>query len=309
MSSCDSPTNPIDQPPVLPRRSPRRRDQAALPQFRLVRSLGVGATSRVYLAPEPSGTPIVVKLMCGRFSGDCPLARRHRRALSRVASMQHPNIMPIQAWGRAADGRSFIVMPWAEHAHDLRTWMDGPMGVEDAVPLGLQLLAGVGHLHQAGLVHGDVKPRNCLVHPGKPSPRLELFDFGSVVRVGRARLVRPGTGASYGTPAYLAPERHDGLIGATSDLYSVGVMLFESLTGRRPFMSTDPEELRRQQVRDPVPFVKRIAPHLPSRLDPFFTRALAKHPLSRFRSARAMARALRAAMGEAQDGRVLSAVS
>ena len=310
MSRSDSPTEPIDTREATPDppRSSRHVDQAALPQFRLVRPLGEGATSRVYLANEPSGGSVVVKLVGGRFAGEGVEARRHRAALAAMAAIRHPHIMAIRAWGKALDGRVFVVMPWAEGARDLRGWMCGPMPVERVRDLGLQLLAALARIHQAGLVHRDIKPSNCLVVGGRP-PQLQVFDFGSVVRVGKARLSRPCPRSIYGTRAYLAPERHDGLVGPTSDLYSTGVVLFEAFTGRRPFLAEDAQVLERQHACAPVPFVRRLVPELPESLDPFFRRALGKHPLKRFRSAASMARALQAALegaGQAEIERFAS---
>jgi serine/threonine-protein kinase len=178
----------------------------------------------------------------------------------------------------------------------------GPMPPRRALVLTRQILDGVEHAHERGVVHRDLKPENVLVTAAgaaaNPYDHVKLLDFGLVklldaaqALIGGERLTR--TGIAFGTPAYIAPETALGKpVDGRADLYTVGVMLFEMLAGRLPFLGDDPVKLLRAHVSTPAPRLSEIAPRCPPALDALCATALAKRPDDRYATATAMRAAL-----------------
>ncbi len=266
-------------------------DQAALPDYRLLRVLGSGAWSRVYEARDPDDRPATVKILDAGYGGRHTRALDYERSLRCVEHLDHPNIVPIESWGRTLDDRLYTVMPYDGGAHDLRALVrpGAALPADHVADMARQILDGLYHLHRHGVVHGDVKPSNCLLHPDPLAPRVELIDFTATRYTGKAKLILDDDREVIGTPSYMAPERDDRVLGAVSDLYGAGVVLFELLTGELPYRAQTKASLRRMHKRLPIPRARRRVASLPSAVDEFFLQALAKTPEQRFDDARDMA--------------------
>lgn len=285
--------------PTVPEQ--RLLDQLVLDELLLERRLTVGCSGNVYEAVDRDGASRIVKLVSGVFLDSGDRNTQYPKVLARIHASRHPALVSILRWGRTSDGRLFIVMPAERGCCDLRADMadHGRYRARALHALGRALLSGTAALHARGLVHGDIKPGNCLVRSragaGESSSgeatSLRIIDFGA------ARIADPAEAGvctlrdeGIGTPAYLAPERQTGRIGFRSDLYSAGAVLFEVATGVRPFGDLRGEALATAHREQPAPVALEIEPSLPAGIHGFFDRALRKDPAERFADAGAMQR-------------------
>src|SRR6266508_3002718 len=223
------------------------------------------------------------------------LARFQREARS-IAQLQHPNIVPIYDYGEE-DGQAFLVVQYVEDGRTLSDLLIAPIEPVRAIGLATHLLAGLGFAHERGLVHRDVKPDNVLM-PSPTWPMLADFGIAKLLLEGEGgRLTQQGL--VVGTAAYMAPEQAHGLpVDARTDLYAVGVVLFEMLTGRVPFEAESPAAALMRQAYEAPPRPRQLVPDLPVELERIVLRALAKRPEDRYESAAEMV----AALQEALDG-------
>jgi len=223
------------------------------------------------------------------------LARFQREARS-IAQLQHPNIVPIYDYGEE-DGQAFLVVQYVEAGRTLSDLLIAPIEPVRAIGLATHLLAGLGFAHERGLVHRDVKPDNVLM-PSPTWPMLADFGIAKLLLEGEGgRLTQQGL--VVGTAAYMAPEQAHGLpVDPRTDLYAVGVVLFEMLTGRVPFEAESPAAALMRQAYEAPPRPRQLVPDLPVELERIVLRALAKRPEDRYESAAEMV----AALQEALDG-------
>src|SRR5512136_902 len=270
-------------------------------RYQLLAKIGQGGLAEVYRAQDVAlGRLVAVKaLRCEYVVDPTFLVRFHREAQS-AAGLTHPNIVAVHDFGHD-QGRPYIVMEYVP-GRDLGTILQegGPLSVDQAVDICLQICAAVGYAHRAGLVHGDMKPGNVLI---APDGRAKVVDFGLARALGESAMDEEGE-LVWGTPAYFAPEQAAGdhVVPAT-DVYAIGVILYEMLTGRLPFSGTDNEVARKHLYETPVP-VDRINSRLPARLARIIDMAMSKQPGERFRTADHMRQALAdfRQRGEGQTG-------
>ncbi len=260
-------------------------------RYRIETPLGSGGMATTYLARDlVLDRPVAVKVLRLTDSQATDLARFEREARA-AAAVSHPNVVQVFDAGQDGDLR-YIVMEWVDGgdlAHLIRE--RAPLPLEEAVRITADILRGLAAIHQAGIVHRDVKPANVLIDR---QGRAKLTDFGIARRSDDPTLTGPVE--LLGTAAYVAPERVRGEPATpASDLYAVGVILYELLTGHGPFPGQTPEELLAQHLHAaPVP-PRRWRRDIPPALEQVVLRALAKDPGARYRSAEAMAAALQAA--------------
>lgn len=200
-------------------------------RYRIVRRLGGGGMADVYLCEDLTlGRKVALKVLLRRFLGDAQFVERFRREAKAAAALNHPGIVAIYDWGQV-DGTPYIVMEYVE-GETLKDLIRrrGRLGGAEAVDLTLGLLAAVGLAHRHGIVHRDIKAQNILIDRNGAA---KVTDFG-IARAGDSGMTEAGS--ILGTAQYLSPEQARGLpVDERSDLYSVGVVLYEMLTGRVPF--------------------------------------------------------------------------
>jgi len=256
--------------------------------------VGKGGMSSVYRARDDVlERRVALKILHEHFSGDPEYVERFRREARAIARLNHPNIVTVIDRGEFA-GRQFIVF---EHVpgENLKEIVEreGPLPVSQALALTHQIARGLAFAHDNGVVHRDVKPQNVLLDE---TGRAKVTDFGI------ARSLEPGdglteTGALLGTSDYIAPEQATGQpVDERSDQYSLGVLLYELLTGEVPYKGGSFMAVAMRHVRDPVPSVRERRPDVPAQVDAIVARAMAKRPEDRFPSIEAMMAAIEACL-------------
>src|ERR671914_1894480 len=254
-------------------------------RYRVLRKLGSGGMANVYLAEdEELGRRIAIKILNERHAADEQFIERFRREAKNAAGLSHPNIVQIYDRGEA-EGTYYIAMEYLE-GQTLKelAGVRGPLPVRDAIAYTRQILAALRFAHRKGIVHRDIKPHNALIDD---DGRLKVTDFG-IARAGPASQMTEA-GSIIGTAQYLSPEQaRGGPIDQRSDLYSVGVVLYELLTGTVPFTGDTPVEIAMKHLSSvPEPPSARRA-EIPHPLDLVVLRALAKDPDERYASAEEM---------------------
>jgi eukaryotic-like serine/threonine-protein kinase len=250
-------------------------------RYRIIRKLGAGGMANVYLAEdEELGRRVAIKILNDKHANDESFVERFRREAKHAAGLSHPNIVSIYDRGEA-EGTYYIAMEYLE-GRSLKELISsrGPAPVATAIEHTRQILAALRVSHRTGVIHRDIKPHNVLVDG---EGRLKVTDFG-IARSGPSQMTEAGS--IVGTAQYLSPEQAQGApVGESSDLYSVGIVLYELLTGEVPFSGESPGEVARKHLsKVPVP-PSRLRPELPHDLDLIVMRALAKDPDERYGSA------------------------
>jgi len=257
-------------------------------RYRLERPLGAGATATVWRARDVElGRTVALKLL-DVDGADPDLADRFLREGRILGRLVHPNIVPVLAAGDD-DGRPYLVMALVEGRTLRECVADGPLPVDEAVEIVTAVAAGLAEAHRSGVIHRDVKPGN-IIYGDDGQPR--LVDFG----IARASDLTTMTRADVvlGTAAYLAPEQALGdELGPATDVYALGCVLFELLTGTQPFTAASAVAVAYRHVHDPVPMPGALRPEVPGALNALVARCLAKQPADRFPDAGALESALR----------------
>src|SRR5581483_10077831 len=259
-------------------------DQVFDGRYRVVRKLGTGGMANVYLAEDQElGRRVAIKMLDERHSQDEQFVERFRREAKNAAGLSHPNIVSIYDRGRA-EGTYYIAMEYLE-GRTLKELLvtRGPTPLPVAIDYTRQILAALGFAHKHGIVHRDIKPHNVVV---APDGRLKVTDFG-IARSGTSQMTE--TGSIIGTAQYLSPEQAKGApVTPASDMYSVGIVLYEMLTGSVPFTGDTPLEIAMKHLSTtPLPPSEK-RPDVPHELDSIVLRALAKDPDDRYQSAEEM---------------------
>lgn len=259
-------------------------------RYQLLERIGTGGMSDVFRARDLMlERSIAIKVLHEKYSKDEAFRDRFRMEARAAANLSHPNIVTVHDFGYDQD-QLFIVM---EHipGKDLKTILRrrGRYSVEEAIPLIVQACAGVGYAHRAGLVHCDIKPHNFIVTPDN---RLKVTDFG-IARALSTILPDERADVVWGSPQYFSPEQAVGEAPSpSSDVYSLGVVLYEVLTGALPFNAPTSEELARLHLEHyPIPLHEYI-PDIPSALEEIVLKVLSKEPAARYRTADQLGRVL-----------------
>jgi serine/threonine protein kinase len=259
-------------------------------RYRRMHVLGHGGMATVELAHDLElDRPVAIKRLAEHLASNGEFKQRFLREARLAARLSHPNIVAVYDVGEE-NGLPFIVMEYVEGETlaDVRR-RRGRLEPDEAVSVALEACAGLETAHEAGLVHRDVKPQNLLVTPGGT---VKIADFGIARSLDGTQLTQAGT--VLGTAAYLAPEQAAGEPAtAVADVYSLGAVLYELLTGRPPYVADSLAELAARQREGAIAPVRELAPEVPAATEDAVMHALARDPEYRPRSAHALAEELR----------------
>jgi len=266
-------------------------------RYRVLRRLGSGGMADVWLAEDAHlQRQVALKVLHSRFLQDQQFVERFQREAEHAAGLQHPNIVAVFDRGQDA-GVNYIAMRYVE-GPTLKELIERGLTPEQAVALVRQVLEGARFAHRNGIVHRDLKPQNVIVDE---EGKAVVTDFG-IARAGVSEITQ--TGSVMGTPQYLSPEQAQGFeVTPVSDLYSIGVILYEALCGRVPFEGESAVAVAMKQVSETPQRPSSINPQVSPALDAVVMRALEKDPGQRFQSADAFIAALDQAMREPGAGR------
>jgi serine/threonine-protein kinase len=269
-------------------------------RYLILRRIGSGGMADVYCAEDTHlGRQVALKVLHRRFAQDQEFVERFRREASAAAGLQHPNVVGVFDRGKH-DGTYYIAM---EHlpGRTLKEIVttEAPLAQERVVDLGTQILHAAGFAHRHGVIHRDFKPHNVIVDDGGS---LKVTDFG-IARAGASEMTE--TGSIMGTAHYLSPEQAQGhAVTAASDLYSIGVMLYEMLAGRLPFEGDSAVSVALKHLSAPPPPISQFRPDVSPALESVVMAALAKDPAHRWQTADDFAEALQAAGTQLEHGAI-----
>ena len=278
-----------------------------LGQYRVMELVGQGGMARVYKAYQTALDRLVaIKAIPTNVDNvqDRDLVRRFNSEARLVARLAHPNIVPVHDFGEDA-GWAYIVMEYIAGGTLRERMIQAESGrtrlnLAWALTMMEQAAQALDFAHANGVVHRDVKPGNMLL---RPEDHLLLSDFG-IATILAGSLVATQSGTTVGTPQYMAPEQGvpNGAIDGRSDIYGLGVVLFQCVTGRLPFVAETPFAIIMKQVNEPMPRPSTLVPGLPPRVEQIILRATAKDPGRRYQRASEMAADLRVARDELRRG-------
>src|SRR5260370_1909645 len=261
-------------------------------RYELKEPIGRGGMATIYRGRDTRMDRIIaIKVLREVYSTDPKFVTRFKRGAKEASALQHPNIVQVYDYGQTG-GNYFIVMELVEGT-DLRRYLRsrGVLDIERSVIIAHDVALGLGAAHRRGIVHRDVKPQNILV--GRDGS-IKLTDFGiaSVYKdINAERLTT--TGMTLGTVQYYAPEQAQGeIVSPAADVYALGIVMYEMLTGRPPFDGDNPVAVAMQHIQDPPTPPRQLNPTIPPALEEIILRCLEKVPEMRFRDGSQLARAL-----------------
>ncbi len=256
-------------------------------RYRLLDRIGSGGMSVVYRAQDLSlGRTVAVKVLNENLTDDEGFLRRFQREAHAAANLSHPNIVTVHDIGQDGD-RHFIVMEFVDgrtvkQLVRLQNQQGQPLSLARALDLAAQICAGIGYAHRANLVHCDVKSQNILV---TRDDRVKVADFG-IARALSEATQHTADSQIWGTPHYFAPEQAAGQPASpASDVYAIGIVLFELLTGRLPFVAETHTALALKHMHEPPPLASQFNPAVPPQLDQILQKVMSKEAAARYRTA------------------------
>ncbi|HEX3127862.1 MAG TPA: serine/threonine-protein kinase, partial [Thermoanaerobaculia bacterium] len=273
-----------------PGRLPDLSGVRRLSQYRIGELLGGGGMGVVYRAEDIHlGRTVALKFLNADLAGDPAAKARFLQEARAASALDHPNICTVYEIGETGENQLYLAMPCYDGETLRARIARGPLPLNEALDLALQVSKGLARAHRQGIVHRDIKPANLMV---TADGLVKILDFGVAKLAGEATLTR--TGAAMGTAAYMAPEQVRGeAVDGRADLWSLGVVLYEMVTGRRPFPGDNPEAVRHAVLtREPEP-VARLRPDAPAGLDRIVGGLLARDVAARYPTADAAAADLR----------------
>ncbi len=254
-------------------------------KYDILESLGQGGMNDAYKARDrETGRLVVLKVPFVSLIGDPATFSRYQRELEIGKRLHHPNIQQLIADGRLDGGVSpYLVLEFVDGTL-LRDYLRtrAPLSVEEAIGIVVQLANALQYCHEHGVVHRDLKPENILI---ENDGTVKLVDFGIALLQGARRLTFRRLTSGFGTPDYMAPEQVQGDRGdARTDVYALGVMLYEMLTGEVPYQGDSPLAVMSQRVTTDAPLLRTKRPDLPPQLEAVVWRALRREPAERYQS-------------------------
>ena len=272
-------------------------------RYKIVSSIGEGGMANVYLAWDTIlEREVAVKILRGDLADDEKFIRRFQREANSASSLKHPNIVEMYDVGED-NGRYFIVMEYVD-GKTLKSLIKkrGALNLNEAIDIMLQLTSGIACAHDSYIIHRDIKPQNVLI---LEDGRVKITDFGIAMALNKTELTQ--TNSVMGSVHYLPPEQASGS-GSTikSDIYSLGILMFELLTGKVPFKGDNAVEIAIKHMKEPIPSVCSINPNIPQSIENIILKACAKNQKNRYDSVAEMHQDLKHALDaeHANDERV-----
>ncbi len=263
-------------------------------RYKLLERVGSGGMASVFKAQDMLlGRIVAIKMLHAGFAGDEEFLRRFRQEAFSAASLQHPNIVIVHDIGQDEQNQ-YIVLEYVQGQtlkQIVRQYNDQgqTMPIPRVLDLAVQICAGIGYAHRANLVHCDVKPQNVLV---TRDDRIKVADFG-IARAMSEASQQIKDEDLWGTPQYFSPEQAAGNTPTpASDVYSIGVMMFEMLSGRLPFMAESQTALALKHMQEAPPMISEFNASVPEQLELIVDKVLAKEPAGRYRTAGQLGRVL-----------------
>ena len=250
-------------------------------RYEIIRSIGEGGMANVYLAMDTIlDRRVAVKILRGDLASDEKFVRRFQREAIAASSLSHPNIVEMYDVGED-DGKYFIVMEYVE-GKSLKSLIKkrGGLTLPEAIDIMLQLTDGIACAHNSYIIHRDIKPQNIII---LDDGRVKITDFGIAQALNRHELTE--TNSVMGSVHYLPPEQANGT-GTTikSDIYSLGIVMYEILTGKVPFKGDNAVEIAIKQMKDPMPSIREYKEDIPQSIENIILKATAKNPKNRYDS-------------------------
>lgn len=259
-------------------------------RYQLEERLGSGGMAVIYRARDLTlERQVAIKILRESYSADAEFRQRFHQEAKAAANLSHPNIITIHDFGYDS-GRLFIIMEYLPGT-DLKSLLQrrGKFSVDETLELMIQACAGVGYAHRAGLIHCDIKPHNFIITPDK---RLKVTDFG-IARALASIQPEEKTDVVWGSPQYFSPEQAAGNAPSpASDVYSLGIVMYEMLTGQLPFNAASAVELAKLHREALPPPMHRFNPTIPRELEQTIIKVLSKEPSLRYRTADQLGRVL-----------------
>jgi tRNA A-37 threonylcarbamoyl transferase component Bud32 len=272
---------------------------AALGNYRIMEKIASGGMATIYKAAHVrNGGMAVVKVPYDQFQNDRRFVERFRREAELGQKLLHDNIIRIYEYGTSRGGLTYIAMEYLPGI-DLRGYLDryGTMPIKEALRTVVQVSRALEYAHDKGVIHRDIKPENIMLPDARDKGKVVLMDFGVAHA---AYLGTVGTRSTYlGTPYYMSPDQISRRkVDGRSDIYSLGVVFFEMLTGQRPFDDADPLKVLIKHRESPPPKPRTFNRKIPAALERIVLKMLAKRPTDRYKSAEALVAALKRYMGK-----------
>jgi len=267
--------------------------------YRIITQIGKGGMANVYKAYQPSvDRYVAIKVLPSQLAESQEFATRFHQEARIIAKLEHPHILPVFDYGES-DGVSYFVMRYLE-AGTLRDKMEAgrPLPIKDIDRIFTQLADALSYAHSFGIIHRDLKPANALIDS---HGNIFLTDFGIAKLLESASPRLTQTDAIMGTPAYISPEQAQSQsVDQRADIYSLGIILYEMVTGRVPFVADTPLAVLFKHISDPLPLPSLVKPDIPPSIEQVILKALAKDPKDRFSTADEFAAAWKRALEETE---------
>ena len=266
--------------------------------YQIVAPLGEGGMAAVYKAYQPSMERYVaVKVLPRHMATSEEFVNRFRREAKLLAQLQHPHILPVFDYGEA-EGYPYIVMPFVNSGTLSELLQKRHLSLPEVRRIMTQLADALSYAHTRGMIHRDIKPSNVLIDE---RGNCLLTDFG-LARMAEASTKITTSGTVMGTPAYMSPEQGAGSdIDHRSDIYSLGIMFYEMVTGRVPYTAETPVAIVFKHIQDPLPSARKLNPNLPEAVELVLLKALAKNPDDRYQTADDFGQAIQRAISDTYD--------
>ena len=267
-------------------------------RYQIIKTLGEGGMANVYLAHDTIlDRSVAVKVLRGDLASDEKFVRRFQREALSASSLSHPNIVEMYDVGED-DGQYYIVMEYVD-GKTLKQVLKqrGHLSVSEVVDIMLQVTDGMAHAHDAYIIHRDIKPQNIMI---EDNGLVKITDFGIAMALNSTQLTQ--TNSVMGTVHYLPPEQASGK-GSTikSDIYSMGIMMYELLAGFVPYKGDSAVEIALKHLKEPLPSVRKTYPEIPQSIENVIIKATAKNPKNRYKDAREMHEDIKTAMDESRQ--------